>query len=676
MATCLIPAKVEEFKKDLKERKLDLIKLFNMSSEARTKVFERYAGENASKVNLEFEKKLILKNRIKGIENWIEKQGELGRYHPNKKSELNKILQDYKDKQAERVFSPKENEAFLADLAESKIGTRITEAEASNMFKLSSKAEDLLSKFNEETGTWSSPKAKAEYGASKVALEKYVEDLKSGKETFKDLIKGRVQRFKQEAKDNQPLAVTNLLTDTIKSISDNSVSLVATLDNSFLGRQGLNTLKTHPSIWWEQMVKKSFSDYAKTIGGENALDALWADIYSNPLYISGELTKAKVIPKTEEQFPSSLPEKIPVVGKAFKASENAFLGSGLRGRVKLYELYRDIAKENGVELNNIEIESIGRLVNSLTARGQWGKKGEPAAVRLVLWAPKMIKSHLDNLLLHPTGASGLTPFARKQAQINLLKIIASTAVVLGTANALQPGSAELDPRSSKAGKIVIGNGKKAQSIAILLDLIGLNSTTYSNGDVAIDTTGGAGSIITLASRLALSSSKNSATGVVTPLGGGYGKTSGFDLAVDFLANKTTPVAHAIIDILKGEKFGGVKPTVANTMYGLTTPISVQNFINLLDDRVPGTDWGESEAKEIIQFKKKVGENSFKKANNEFNQQFNNWLSKVKKDSRYQTLSEEDKQKLVTNKKAQIKKDIFRQYGFIYKSQKSKPLPKL
>lgn len=677
MAICLLPQKVEDFKRALKQKEINIVDLLNMTTEARTKLLEKYAGENAKDVNTLFEKKLILKNKVLGIKNWASKLGEIGRYDPQKKAKLEELANEFEKKQQERILNPKETDAFLSDLAEETLGTKVSREEAATIFEMTDKADTILEKgFNKDTLEWRTPEDKAEYGASKLVLEQYLSKLSDETISIKDALESRGYQFKQQFKENKIKAVSDLLLDVVKQVTDNSVSLVATLDNSFLGRQGLNTLKTHPSIWWEEMVKKSFSDFARTIGGEKTLDALWADIYSNPLYINGELQKAKILPKSEEQFPSSIPERIPALGRIFKASESAFSGSALRGRIKLYELIRGIAENNGVEIDNKQIESIGTLVNSLTARGKWGKRGEPSVVKLVLWAPKMLKAHLDNLILHPSGLSDITPFARKQAQINLVKIISSTAIVLGIANALQPGSAELDPRSSKSGKIVIGTGKKAQTIGVLLDLIGLSSTTYSDGSVALDTTGGAASIITLASRLATMSSKSSTTGIVNELGSGYGKTSGFDLAVDFLTNKTTPIAHAIIDVLRGEKFGGDKPTVANTFYGLTTPISVQNFINLLDDRIPGTDWGQSEAKEIVAFKEKVGEDKFKQANNEFNTRFNSWMADTKKRDVYKNLSEEDKQKVVTDKKAKIKEQIFKEYGFVYKKTKSKVLPKL
>ena len=58
---------------------------------------------------------MVLTNRIQGIKNWAAKVGEVGRYSPEKQAQIEKLTQEYRDKQFERTFSPKENEAFLND---------------------------------------------------------------------------------------------------------------------------------------------------------------------------------------------------------------------------------------------------------------------------------------------------------------------------------------------------------------------------------------------------------------------------------------------------------------------------------------------------------------------------------------------------------------------------------
>ena len=556
---CIKLEKVNEFKKALKNKKINIADLINMTSEERTKLLSKFAGDNAKDVNTLFEQKLILKNRLQGIKNWASKIGEIGRYDPAKKANLDKLMNEYKARQQERMFNPQENEAFLSDLVEEKFGTRISKEEAKNVFDLTAKAEELKQNFDGKE--WTSEEDRFTYGASKVTLENYIEDLKTGNFSLKNLSKERISQFKQTWATNKPKAVTDLLTDSIKAISDNSISLVASVDNSFLGRQGLKTLMTHPSVWWSG-AKNSFGDFAKTLGGKETMDALNADIYSRPNFINGNYETAKIFATFEEQFPSLLPERVPVLGKVFKASDVAFRGSALRMRTGLFDLLTKQMEENGVDITDpYQLKSIGTVINSLTARGQWGKRGEMGGVRLVLWAPRMIKGNIDVLTAH-TGQD-ISSFARKQAGINLLKIITETALFMMIANALRPKSIEYDPRSSDFGKLKIG-------------------------DTRFDFTGGAGSLVTLAARLITNSTKNPTTGEIKQYGSGFGQASRFDILIDFLSNKTTPFARRIVDRLRGrtyefEKPRLLKPYVGSEIYSLTTPIAIQNFVELKDD---------------------------------------------------------------------------------------------
>jgi hypothetical protein len=427
----------------------------------------------------------------------------------------------------------------------------ITKEEAAEIVRLSKIAASAKAAI--ETGG-----SRFDYGSARVNYENYVNGLKGADDPLKVLLNNRIQEAKTTWGTNKPRAILEAGKDTLGAITNNSIAMVASFDNSFMGRQGLKTLFTHPSAWYPG-AKKSFSDFVQTIGGVNAHDAMLADIYSRPNYLNGEYQKAKIIAKNEEQYPTSLPERVPYLGVVFKASEIAFKGSALRMRTDLYDMLSAKARDNGVDLEDkVQIEALGKLINSLTARGQWGKTGEPAVVRLVLWAPKMLKANIDVLTGHNLGSGLESEFARKEAATNLLKIIAVTAAVMAIANAILPGSAELDPRSADFGKIKIGTTR-------------------------FDITGGASSLITLAARIITRSTKSTETGLITPYGTGYGQRSPFDALIDFLNNKTTPPVGIVASWLKGRNRSGDPFTWSNAAYSAFTPISIQNLIQIGDD---------------------------------------------------------------------------------------------
>jgi hypothetical protein len=329
-----------------------------------------------------------------------------------------------------------------------------------------------------------------------------------------------------------------------------------------------------------------------TWGGKNVMDVINAEIISDPDY---ELMKrGKVaIGTIEEAFPDQLPGanavtkwgtkkagSIPArLGRqvvaapftAFKASENAFEGAAYYMRYQLARKYFNVARKSGVDLTSKrEVESIGKLVNALTARGDVGKN-QPGLVNAVIWSPKMLVAHIDTLTIFARDVNRpveerMSRFARKQAAIALAETIGGIAGILGIAALLAPGSAEPDPRSADFGKIKVKNTR-------------------------FDMTGGAGSLVVLAWRLLLRSSKSSATGKVTPLNSGkWGSKTDFDVIVDFLKNKLSPAAGEVVQHLEGEDRNAPrvrgkprKPTVLGSLKNMYTPFPAKTAAELLAD---------------------------------------------------------------------------------------------
>lgn len=465
---------------------------------------------------------------------------------------------------AELAKLKEENEiAKTTENALAKKAGVVTREEAANLVNLSKIMTDAKAEM-ERGGD------RLKYGASKVAYENYIKDLSGENVPLKELAQNRVKEFGVTWKENKPRAVIDAVKDSAKFIADNSVAIVATLDNSFVGRQGIKTLMTHPSAWYPTFTK-SFVDFAKAMGGKNTHDILMADIYSRENFLNGKYDKAKLLTKFEEQYPTLLPERVPIGGRVLKASEQAFTNAGMRMRADLFDLFEKYARENGVDTNNPKwINDFGKITNSLTARGRWGVRGEPAFVRLFMWAPKMLKANLDVLTAHG-ATSGLETgwgkgMAKREAATNLLKIVGITATVIAIANALKPGSAELDPRSSDFGKIKVG-------------------------DTRFDITGGASSIVTLAARLLTNTKKSATTGVAMPYGIGYGADTRLDAFSNFMLNKTTPPAGVVRDLLKGENWKGEPFTWGDSLYDAFTPIILRQTIDLKDnasaDRIAG-----------------------------------------------------------------------------------------
>jgi len=494
-----------------------------------------------------------LKTRLKNEIKHYEKNLEELRFAEKEKivPKLTKEIEDLKEEHA-RVKK-------IYTAAEEASGT-ITKQEVAEIVKMSEKTIEKKEKqYNPETEKWSSPKSQKDYGVTKRAYVNYINYLKFGERTIPEMLKDRWQEAKVTWKENKAQAIADFFKDAIYTTSDISISMAASWDNSFVGRQGRNTFFTHPTVWAD-MTLKSFGDIYKSLatkeGAKAVKDVVMAEIYSRPNYMNGNYHKAKLFPKSEEQFPTSLPGRLPLgVGRVFNAAENAFIFSAARARMNTFDLLHGIMKRQGIDVNNkVELQEVGKLINSITGRGDAGKLGESKVVRLVLWAPRLLRGNWDVLTAHTGGATLHTAFTRKQAKINLAEIVFSTAAIAAVADVLKPGCVELNPISSDFLKIRVGN------------------TVY-------DLTSGTGSIITLLARVIARRTKSTKTGEISSLvSGKYYKRNLFDVGLDFLVNKTTPTARAVIDASRGRTFTGKKPTIATALVSTQVPITIQNFI--------------------------------------------------------------------------------------------------
>lgn len=540
MSWCLRPSEADKFKKDIIDGTVDPEKLRDMSSKERRDFFaERFGESNAEPINRLLEQKFLLKNQQQGFISWA-----------NKLLVPTEVKRDLisRIERMDNVLTAKDEQSFMEDLASHRLGTRVTHEEASSIA-------EMANKIDEARAAMDAGGDRLEYGRAVVDLKRYVNDLKQ--DAFK-------VGFKESIKHPLDTAVR-----AVKAIPGTAKAIQASMDNSAIFRQGWKTMWTHPRIWAVNSVK-SFAHLFGKYGPDTVMREIDADIASRPTF--DMMQKAKLdVGANEEAFPTTLPEKVPILGRAYKRTETAYTAFVRKTRADVFDKYIDIAKENGVELSNDELVSIGKMVNSLTGRGHLGKL-EPAgkAINNLFFSPKMLASHIQTLTQPITGAGG-SSFVRRQAAYNLIKMTAGTAAVLATAKALLPkDSVELDPRSSDFGKIKVGNTR-------------------------FDVTGGMGSVLVLLSRLStaaakattgakIMSYKSSTTGQMQDLTSPeFGKQNLLDIVESFFENKLSPVAGVARDFAKGKTFDGKKPTPTGEALGLLTPLPANTIRELLKD---------------------------------------------------------------------------------------------
>ncbi len=367
-----------------------------------------------------------------------------------------------------------------------------------------------------------------------------------------------------------------------------SKSLRASLDFSALLRQGWGAMFTNPKIW-AQHALKTFGDAWQTLGGKEVMDGVNAEMQGSRYYRQAQTGKLP-IGVAEEAYPSSLAERIPLIGRAFKASEVVYTAFLRRLRMHIFEKMMDTAKESGVDINDpVQIRAIASVVGSLTGRAGLGRAEQIAdVVNNVFFSGRKVVADWNVLTAHSFGLGLKTSFARKQALKNLAKIAAGNAMLLIIAKLFSDESVELDPRSSDFGKI------KA-------------------GDTRFDVSGGRAPMIVLASRMAaavlshfepfhnLNAVKNSSTGKLSQVNSGkFGAPTVLDLLEDFTLNKLSPIAAVVKNHAVGKRGMSDKPpTALEDAIDLLVPMAATNLIELLQAR--GATVGSVSAGAIADF---------------------------------------------------------------------------
>jgi hypothetical protein len=580
---CLPEPFVGKMKEAMKSGKIDPMKLNEMDSATRRKFLSEIIGEDHSQqVNLLFEKKLLLKNQEKAMYDWAKQITGLSK--KDKEETALKIKKAFEEKQR-RVYDPKEHEQFLneitSDVYSKKYKTGVSLEEAQKITELTQDAKVTREKLD-ELAKANPDKNNHGINADKVALDNYIGDLKI--QANKRIM---INPLKEPTIGGKANAMLNNAKVSANFIAENSRAIKASLDNSLWGRQGARVLADprFSKIWAEKFAE-SWINIEKTfrggIGkgasgkdiflsrdavkvGEDLVNGTKAKLYGNKNYLNGRYdanmpgggkpgTKLD-IGTGEEPFPTSWPEKIPVLGRFFKGTNVAYEAGAMDLRATVADKYYSMLEKTGVNLtDNKIVGDINEVINGMTGRATFGGKAGKAekAINNAFFSIKFFKSNLDYLTMPFRGSERISMPARKLAATNLLYTIATTATVLKIAKELNPEDNKniFNPTSSNFGKIKAGK-------------------------MTVDTTHGAGGIVVAAARIIAQQSTNN-KGISTPLGG-YGKSDGMDILYDFTENKLSPVASVIKDIIKQKTFTGEKPTFLGETKNLTMPITLGNI---------------------------------------------------------------------------------------------------
>jgi len=648
MPVCLPKVNREQLLNALKKAEITIGNLYKLSDAERHTLLSKYVGgENASFVNGKFEQAMLSAQK-QAFVNWIKRTTSFT--DPIRRDMLKKVENNKK------FLEPDEAGRFMNDLAELKLGIRVSEIEAKTIMDMKGKIDDFKSKIPEN-----SPDGSVERMTYGYALD-----------DFKTFISER-KLAAENIKLKERLLPKNLWRNIV-DLAGVTKSLVATLDNSFLGRQGIKTLLRGDYRVWGETVKKSFEIigkelFAKSEGwfesrNDAVMRSLRAYIFSSENALNGKYRAAKngygLGVLHEEVFPTSFPERIPVIGRVFKAAESAFGGSALFMRKKLADATIKNAERNGVDmLDPKQATAHGKLVTSLTGRGELGRLGAIGKeINVLMFSIRFLKSNFDTLTAHLFDKT-FTKEARITSAKSTLRIAMSITGLLAIADMLG-FDVEWDPRSSRAGQVC-----------------------YKNH--CFDVTGGMRGLLTLGSRIVPTRHNGewgfwtkSATGKWTKMSSGnFGEQTALDTFEQFFEGKLSPSAGMLRDIWKGQNFQGEKPNFVNSTIGLITPISVDMLIEELqkgnDDillAMIAESLGISTTETTMRgygkkweaLKNKVDTETYNQALKTVTERFNKRANKIQKSSRWEKMDNDERSKELDSIKQEETERIFNKYG--------------
>lgn len=365
------------------------------------------------------------------------------------------------------------------------------------------------------------------------------------------------EEFTQAILSKRP--IMEKVMDTMKDVLSIPRSLLAGgFDMSYGLRQGIFGAYKYPKQW-----ASAFKEQFKYFASDKAIEELHQNIIQRPTYQDMRKSGLAImnlgsnLTKREEQFRSSLAEKIPIIGKFIRASGRAYTGFANKFRADVFDEMMKIGQRTGAINDPKFLTDTSKFINAMTGRGTLGPLEKIGGeLSSVLFSPRLLASRLQ--LLSPLYYARLHPTVRKEA----LKTLFGFTTATGTLLAL--------------GKL--------GGFDIVTDSTNSDFLKLKRGNTRIDIMGGFQQPIVLIARMLSGELTSSTTGKTYKLGEGYNPITRYDIVNQYFENKTAPVMSFILSMMKGKGFDNqpldIKKEIANRL----VPMFIQDMKELyLDD---------------------------------------------------------------------------------------------
>ena len=575
MSICIPKEIAQSLKLAVNRGEVSLKKLSEMSTEARREVFERYLkdADLAKKLNIGFEARM--NSETAGIlRKYVLR--EMSKVSPKvKKSLVEKI------NKLENVFNPEEGKPFLADLAEQKIGAKLSKEEAQTLFKYAKDVQDAHTAIRNTAGKVSDT-IKTDFALKELTLTKYTDEIfMSRKEGITDQFKSasdaegwdKIARFSK--------AIALIPTDVLGSVLKGAL---AAMDNGFHGRQGIKALlKGEVREWADNIATsfkripgaikdsgainpedlKGFDKWFNVSRGNPMMDLELIELYKSDNYINGLYQQAgnsygmDILGRGEEAFPPSFLAGLKGWGRFHRVSEDLYNSSALRLRRKMADNIIENAKKWGLDPMDKDVaNTLGEGIGSLTGRASLGRADSVADMfNTVAFSARLFKATTDTYWHVARGIFYADDAAKRLVATENLKVWRGIGGLMGSVYAMQQlagddvVSIDLHPTSSTFGFVTVA------------------------GSQPVDMFGGILTIARTFARMFSDKRYDPKLGVFVERG--WWESSSDEL-VDFIEAKKSPLLSFYETLINGEHFSGEPVTVQNMVANYMTPITVQS----------------------------------------------------------------------------------------------------
>lgn len=331
-------------------------------------------------------------------------------------------------------------------------------------------------------------------------------------------------------------------------------TLLASMDLSAIGRQGLMLAPSHRKAWAKSIAtgyKVLFSTDSLKIAEQMETDIKTGKFAERAIKSGLELTEWSGIGRSwnkfEEQFMSTLAERIPGIGRLVKRSERAYV-TGLN-KLRM-DVFSEIAEEwEGTERTAQDYKDLASVINHLTGRGDVGSLEKLAPfLNAAFFSPRFFSSRIQVPLDLFTKSKANRMIVAHQ----LVSFVGTGIGILGLLSLIPGVDVEKDPRSSDFGKIRIGQTR-------------------------IDFWVGYTPIVRLVTQLITGERKATDTGRVYDVDAG-------ESILRFIRSKLAPVPGRVVDWATGETFIGEKVrgtpgSIGKLTYESLVPLALQDMVD-------------------------------------------------------------------------------------------------